>query len=115
LLLWVIGNPMTILLFSFLLLPYLLYAYCHPYSVALLLPYYVFCFIDKAPRRGGRPFACCRRLSFWKHFCEYFPQRLIKTVDLDPSKTYLFGYHPHGIISMGAMGSFGTDGSGMRG
>jgi 2-acylglycerol O-acyltransferase 2 len=28
---------------------------------------------------------------------------------LDPSKNYLFGYHPHGIISVGAFVNFGTE------
>ncbi|KAI1315796.1 diacylglycerol O-acyltransferase 1 [Mortierella claussenii] len=35
---------------------------------------------------------------------------LIKEGDLDPSKNYIFGYHPHGIISMGAFCTFGTEG-----
>ncbi|KAG0351031.1 diacylglycerol O-acyltransferase 1 [Gamsiella multidivaricata] len=30
--------------------------------------------------------------------------------DLDPSKNYIFGYHPHGIISLGAFSTFGTEG-----
>ncbi|KAF9920592.1 diacylglycerol O-acyltransferase 1 [Linnemannia zychae] len=35
---------------------------------------------------------------------------LIKEGDLDPSKNYIFGYHPHGIISLGAVCTFGTEG-----
>ncbi|KAG0004995.1 diacylglycerol O-acyltransferase 1 [Entomortierella chlamydospora] len=30
--------------------------------------------------------------------------------DLDPSKNYIFGYHPHGVLSMGALCTFGTEG-----
>ncbi|KAF9427638.1 diacylglycerol O-acyltransferase 1 [Entomortierella beljakovae] len=37
---------------------------------------------------------------------------LIKEADLDPSKNYIFGYHPHGVLSMGALGTFGTEGLG---
>lgn len=33
----------------------------------------------------------------------------MKTVDLDPTKSYLFISVPHGILSIGVMGSFGTD------
>lgn len=40
---------------------------------------------------------------------DYFPVRLVKTVDLDPSKNYVFGYHPHGIIGMGAWINFATE------
>ena len=27
--------------------------------------------------------------------------RLIKTVELDPSKNYIFGSHPHGLLASG--------------
>jgi 2-acylglycerol O-acyltransferase 2 len=30
-------------------------------------------------------------------------------VDLDPKKNYLFAYHPHGILSIGAFLSFATE------
>jgi 2-acylglycerol O-acyltransferase 2 len=39
----------------------------------------------------------------------YFPIRLHKTVDLPADKSYIFGYHPHGIISLGAFCNFSTD------
>ena len=65
-----------------------------------------------APCRGGRRFNFMRRLPIWKLFCSYFPIKLIKTEDLDPQKNYIFGYHPHGVISQGAFGSFGTEGAG---
>lgn len=34
---------------------------------------------------------------------------LLEEAELDPSKNYVFGYHPHGIISMGALANFGTE------
>lgn len=37
---------------------------------------------------------------------------LHKTRSLDPGQKYIFGYHPHGIISMGALGSFATEATG---
>ncbi|EPY50047.1 diacylglycerol O-acyltransferase Dga1 [Schizosaccharomyces cryophilus OY26] len=45
-------------------------------------------------------------------FCHYFPIRLHKTANLDPKKNYIFGYHPHGILSLGAFGGFATQGAG---
>ena len=30
---------------------------------------------------------------------------MVKTAHLDPKKKYVFGYHPHGVISVGALGS----------
>lgn len=39
----------------------------------------------------------CRELTYWQYFCDYFPAVLVKEADLDPSKNYIFGYHPHGM------------------
>lgn len=50
-----------------------------------------------------------RRLWIWKAFAAYFPARLHKTVDLPPTRKYVFGYHPHGIISHGAFIAFATE------
>lgn len=35
---------------------------------------------------------------------------LVKTAELDPSRSYVFGFHPHGIISMSAFVAFATEG-----
>lgn len=62
--------------------------------------------------RGGRSDAWTnwiRNSAFWRYYCNYFPLKLVKTVDLDPRKSYFFITVPHGILSMGAMGSFGTN------
>lgn len=32
-----------------------------------------------------------------------------RTVELEPTRKYIFGYHPHGIISHGAFAAFGTE------
>ncbi len=32
-----------------------------------------------------------------------------KSVDLPPDRPYVFGYHPHGIIGVGAVSNFGTE------
>ena len=55
-----------------------------------------------------------RKWRVWNYFRDYFPIRLVKTVDLDPSRSYLFGYHPHGIVSVGAFCSFVTDAAGFH-
>mmetsp|Transcript_3644 Transcript_3644/g.14320 ORF Transcript_3644/g.14320 Transcript_3644/m.14320 type:complete len:241 (-) Transcript_3644:2273-2995(-) len=34
---------------------------------------------------------------------------LVKTSDLDPSKSYVFGYHPHGLFGAGACNLFGCN------
>eukprot|EP00927_Polykrikos_kofoidii_P058788 TRINITY_DN5355_c1_g1_i1.p1 TRINITY_DN5355_c1_g1~~TRINITY_DN5355_c1_g1_i1.p1 ORF type:complete len:458 (-),score=73.45 TRINITY_DN5355_c1_g1_i1:38-1411(-) len=66
-------------------------------------------FVDDAPTRGGRFLSTLRRRSFWRHFASYFPMKLTRTAELDPKRHYIFGYHPHGIISVGALCNFGTE------
>jgi len=33
--------------------------------------------------------------------CDYFPLKLVKTVDLDPNDSYIFVCVPHGVLSVG--------------
>lgn len=43
--------------------------------------------------------------------CSLHPQ-LVKTAELHPSQNYLFGFHPHGILVLGAFGNFCTEAMG---
>jgi len=65
--------------------------------------------IKKTPSRGGRASDWIRNGRMWVHFKNYFPVTLVKTAELDPGRNYLFGYHPHGIISFGAFANFATE------
>ena len=47
---------------------------------------------------------------WWKNFKNFFPITLVKTESLKPDGKYIFGYHPHGIISYGAFSTFATEG-----
>ncbi|GJN92241.1 hypothetical protein Rhopal_005271-T1 [Rhodotorula paludigena] len=69
-------------------------------------------FIDQAPTHGGRPQGWLRRCRVWVWFAQYYPVSLIKTADLPPDRKYIFGYHPHGVIGMGAIANFGTEATG---
>nr|XP_057924094.1 2-acylglycerol O-acyltransferase 1 isoform X3 [Doryrhamphus excisus] len=51
------------------------------------------------PSLGGRRSHWVRSWSIWEYFRDYFPVKLVKTVDLDPKKNYIFGFHPHGLVS----------------
>jgi len=79
----------------------------------LALLYTLWIFVDtyvlKTPARGGRKWAWIRELRWWNLFKDYFPVRLHKTANLDPTKNYIFGYHPHGIIGIGAFCNFLTE------
>ena len=45
---------------------------------------------------------------------QYFPAKLHKTADLDPTKSYIFGLHPHGIFHTSGFISFATEGTGFQ-
>uniref|UniRef100_A0A3Q1EEZ7 Acyltransferase n=1 Tax=Acanthochromis polyacanthus TaxID=80966 RepID=A0A3Q1EEZ7_9TELE len=64
------------------------------------------------PTSGGRRSGWIRSWMVWEYFRDYFPLRLIKTVDLDPKKNYIFGFHPHGVLVAGAFGNFCTEATG---
>lgn len=68
--------------------------------------------IDGAPQRGGRKVHWIRRLGWFRYFAAYFPGRLVKTGDLDERGNYIFCYHPHGIIGVGANIAFASEGAG---
>ena len=55
-----------------------------------------------------------RSSKFWSLFASYFPARLHRTVELQPTRKYIFGYHPHGIISHGAFAAFATEALGFK-
>ncbi|XP_069375035.1 2-acylglycerol O-acyltransferase 2-A isoform X4 [Paralichthys olivaceus] len=64
------------------------------------------------PSSGGRRSRWVRSWVVWDYFRDYFPIKLIKTVDLDPRKNYIFGFHPHGVLVAGAFGNFCTESTG---
>eukprot|EP01117_Protostelium_nocturnum_P000708 TRINITY_DN1085_c0_g2_i1.p1 TRINITY_DN1085_c0_g2~~TRINITY_DN1085_c0_g2_i1.p1 ORF type:complete len:289 (+),score=113.45 TRINITY_DN1085_c0_g2_i1:222-1088(+) len=76
-----------------------------------LILYIFWIYYDKAPQNGGRPIKWIRNLRFWRQIASYFPVTIVKEADLDPKQRYLFGYHPHGIISHGALVNFATEGT----
>ncbi|CAO3593919.1 unnamed protein product [Absidia cylindrospora] len=95
-----------------LVIGFFIFLWTLPFLWPLLIAYTVWMWKDQAPERGGRRLDWVRRLKFWDYFAAYFPVNIIKESDLDPSKNYLFGYHPHGILAYGAVITFATEGNG---
>ncbi|KAF8324328.1 diacylglycerol acyltransferase [Cantharellus anzutake] len=83
------------------------------WPLTIIYTIWVFGF-DTSPRRGGRASKWFRNLPFWKLWAAYYPQTLIRTEELPPDRPYVFGYHPHGIIGMGAFCTFGTNATGFE-
>ncbi|KAI1699293.1 diacylglycerol acyltransferase domain-containing protein [Ditylenchus destructor] len=79
----------------------------------LMLLYMTWMIYDiRTPQKGGRPLDFMFNRWIWRYFVEYFPIKLIKTTDLPPTKSYIFGSHPHGVLSIGAFASFCTNATG---
>ncbi|XP_066106018.1 2-acylglycerol O-acyltransferase 2 [Saccopteryx bilineata] len=64
------------------------------------------------PWQGGRRSQTIRRLVIWKHMKDYFPVSLVKTAELDPSRNYLAGIHPHGVLATGSFINLCTESTG---
>lgn len=77
------------------------------------LVFVVWFYLDSGVKnKGGRCIGWFRRSSIWTYYANYFPSKLIKTVDLPPTTNYLFCAHPHGIIPHGIIVNFATEGAG---
>jgi len=82
-----------------------------PLTWPLLFPYVIYILLSDAGQNGklnGRS-EWLRRQKIWSLFASYFPARLHRTAALPPTRKYLFGYHPHGMISHGAFAAFSTE------
>ncbi|KAJ7313348.1 hypothetical protein JRQ81_004640 [Phrynocephalus forsythii] len=96
-------------LFFTVLLTYLLFTSC--WFIPVL--YSLWRIADRdTPERGGRRSDWMRRWRIWHLHRDYFPIKLVKTAELPPTKNYVLGSHPHGIICAGAFSAFCTEATG---
>ncbi|XP_040117891.1 2-acylglycerol O-acyltransferase 3-like [Oryx dammah] len=76
--------------------------------------YLVWLFLDwDTPQQGGRRYQWLKNWTAWKHLSDYFPIKLVKTAELPPDRNYVLGSHPHGVISVGTVCNFATEGTGL--
>ncbi|KAI1108868.1 diacylglycerol acyltransferase-domain-containing protein [Nemania sp. NC0429] len=90
----------------------LFFAFCaNPLAWPLLVIYLLYVLSSKAATDGSLNYRSewFRKSYIWHFFADYYPARLHKTHDLPATRKYIFGYHPHGIISHGAWAAFATD------
>ena len=82
-----------------------------PFLWPLLVPYLIYVLLSSAPTSGqlSHRSEFLRSLPIWSLFASYFPARLHRSQELTATRKYVFGYHPHGIISHGAFASFATE------
>jgi hypothetical protein len=78
----------------------------------LLLPYLIYISLFSNAASSGKLSSrsnALRSLRAWKLYTSYFPAILHRTEPLLSTRKYIFGYHPHGIISHGAFAAFATE------
>ena len=77
----------------------------------VLVPYLIYILFSSAGQSGTLSHRSnfLRSLPIWSLFASYFPARLHRSAILPPTRKYIFGYHPHGIISHGAFAAFATE------
>lgn len=83
----------------------------YPVLWPFFIVYFIFMNFDDAPENGGRRVNWIRNSKLWTWMADYFPITLVREEELDASRNYIFGYHPHGIISIGAFTAFGSEGA----
>ncbi|CAF1417284.1 unnamed protein product [Adineta ricciae] len=89
--------------------------YCNCYSTAFMIVYITWMVKFRTfPKTGGHRQQWFRRCIWWKWFVDYFPIHLHKTCELPSDRSYIFGYHPHGIIALGGFGNFCTEATGFE-
>jgi hypothetical protein len=114
----------------------------------IMVPYIIYLVFDHSSSNGNvvsRYSEWFRGLDVWTQFCNFFPVRIHKTHDLEPTWTeievkddvykflwfswkkkpylrkvatgpkYIFGLHPHGVVSLSGFGAVGTNGSNWSG
>jgi 2-acylglycerol O-acyltransferase 2 len=84
--LWLLLYPFGVSLF--------LYIAAFKNILPFALAYLIYVYLDPAPEMGGRKMMWLRRLPIWDLMRDFFPVKLVKTVDLEPDRNYVFGYHP---------------------
>ena len=75
--------------------------------MAVTIILYLPSFFDGSEKKLGRPWAALRTHPIWGLSQSYFPARLKRTVQLNPSKKYVFGWHPHGILILSRIHVYG--------
>lgn len=93
-------------------LSFFLFLLAIPLTWPILVPYLAYSLIWSDEAISGtlqRRSNWLRRQKVWSLFASYFPARLHRTTELEPYRKYIFGYHPHGIISHGAFAAFATE------
>lgn len=114
----VINIPPYTMLSCVVLYSFLFYTIPSVSARTFLALYLIYGILDPTPQSPTKPRLVeklqpyCNKIWFFRWTAQYFPCQLHKTCDLSPNdNTYLFAYHPHGVIGMGCCTGLCTDAS----
>ena len=68
---------------------------------------YIPTFCDRRERKLNCGWDGFRRGAFWHHVHRYAGMTLVRTHALNPSKKYIMGWHPHGILILSRLAVYG--------
>ncbi|EGD74554.1 hypothetical protein PTSG_05918 [Salpingoeca rosetta] len=77
---------------------------CIPALLLYMIPY-----SDLCEQHGGRTTLRARKWALFKWLRKRFHVQLVKTADLNPDQSYIFGLHPHSVLPFGAMIAIGDE------
>ena len=73
----------------------------------LLIMAYLPSYFSRDATALGRPWPWLRKLSAWTVVSNYLGIKVTRTRKLDPSRNYVFGFHPHGIMILSRVSVYG--------
>ncbi|CAH0481181.1 unnamed protein product [Peronospora belbahrii] len=92
----------------FLVLFYYLYKIGYGYVPVALATMYLPSYLSGAQKTAqGNPWPAFRSGRFWGLSAKFLGIKIIREQELDSSKKYIFGYHPHGIVVMSRVTTYG--------
>lgn len=74
-----------------------------PAAILIYLPF----FFNYDHVKLGRPWNGFRQSSLWDFAQRYGGLEVIRTHELTPNKQYIFGFHPHGILILSRVATYG--------
>ncbi|TYZ58101.1 hypothetical protein PybrP1_006693 [[Pythium] brassicae (nom. inval.)] len=87
---------------------YMLYQRGYSVVVVALLALYAPSYLSGAERTAeGKAWDFVRKARCWLLTANFLGIKILREQELDPSKRYIFGFHPHGIIILSRVATYG--------
>jgi 1-acyl-sn-glycerol-3-phosphate acyltransferase len=95
-------------LVPFLVLFYYLYQNGHGIFIVAMVALYIPRFLDGSERTAnGRPWELLWSTHLWRLSTNFLGLTIVREQELDATKRYIFGFHPHGILVFSRLATFG--------